>query len=362
MSLVVRQRLQRPGREGRTGFVLDVDLELPGSQVTVVFGRSGGGKTTLLRCLAGLERKVAGTVRCGDSVWQDDAKDLFLPPQRRAAGYVFQDGALFPHLDVAGNLDYALRRVPSARRRIGREEVVALLELEPLLSRRTDDLSGGERQRVALGRALLGSPDLLLLDEPLAALDRPARRAILPFLEMLARRFALPVLYVTHFLNEAARVGDHLVLLQDGRNAGEGPLARMLTEPDSPLTREQEAGALLIATVRERDDQFQLACLEIRGGRLFSPDPELNEGDEVRIRILARDVSLALEAAADSSILNVLPAQVIDLAERGPGRVLVRLDLGGDVLLAAVTGKSAAALDLGPGRRVFAQIKSVALL
>jgi molybdate transport system ATP-binding protein len=361
--LIVRQELERGEDFGkRPGFRLAVDLQLPRSGITVLFGRSGCGKSTLLRCVAGLEKTARGLVRIGDTVWHDSAAGIFHSPQRRAVGYVFQEGALFRHLTVGGNLDYAHRRVPAQRRRIDPAEVIDLLDLADLLPRRPGRLSGGERQRVALGRALLTSPDILLLDEPLAALDRSSRRSILPFLEMLPRRFPMPILYVTHFLNEAARLGDHLVLLEDGRVLGSGPLADMLTDPDSPLTREQEAGAVLQAEIVGRDEEFNLARLELSAGSLFSPDTELQPGQSLRLRILARDVSLSLEETAGTTILNVLPCSVMDLTPREPGRVLVRLAMGGDILLALVTKKSAAALVLEPGRRVFAQIKSVVLL
>lgn len=301
----------------------------------------------------------------GDVLWQDSSASVFLPPQQRALGYVFQEGGLFSHLTVGGNLDFAYRRVPTDRRNIRnirKEEVIDLLSLAPLLDRGIGGLSGGEGQRVALGRALLTCPDLLLLDEPLAALDRSSRRAIMPFLEQLPQRFPLPVLYVTHFLNEAARLADHLVLLDKGLVTGSGPLAEMLTNPDSPLTREEDAGAVLTAEVAGHDEEFHLTRLEISGGSLLSPDPGLMEAKKVRIRILARDVSLSLEPAAGSSILNILPAEVLDLTLRDPGRILVRLVVGQEILLALVTKKSAAALELGPGRRVFALVKSVALL
>ncbi|MBU8870021.1 MAG: molybdenum ABC transporter ATP-binding protein [Gemmatimonadales bacterium] len=362
-GLKIRQQLQRPAsRKGDPGFQLDVDLDLPRTGFTVLFGRSGCGKSTILRCVAGLEKRSKGTVRMGETVWQDSSAGIFLPPEQRALGYVFQEGALFPHLTVRGNLNFAFRRVPTIRRRIRQEEVIELLELTPLLERATAGLSGGERQRVALGRALLTSPDLLLLDEPLAALDRSTRRAILPFLEQLPRRFPMPVLYVTHFLNEAARLADHLVLLDKGLETGSGPLTTMLTDPSSSLTREGDVGAVLVAEVAGHDDEFHLTRLNVSGNILLSPDSGLTKGRMVRIRILARDVSLSLEAAEGSSILNILPVEVLDLTPRDPGRVLVRLNTGHEILLALVTKKSATALNLGPGRRVFAQIKSVALL
>jgi len=357
LSLGIRTRLARPGPEG---FTLDVDLDLPPSGITAVFGPSGCGKSTLLRCVAGLEKSARGSIAIGERIWQDGR--TFTPCHKRAAGFVFQDGALFDHLSVRGNLEFGRKRARRTDRTPRFEEVADLLGLAGLLDRGTDDLSGGERQRVALGRALLAGPDLLLLDEPLASLDNRARRAIYPYLEKLHAEVELPILYVTHSLDEAARLADHLVLMEDGRAVASGPLTSMMTDLDGHLSRTLEAGAVLHAVVADHEPEFHLTRLAFQGGELLVPDPDLATGQKVRLRILARDVSLALEPATGTSILNILPARVTGIASRRPGRVMVRFEVGGTGLLAAVTERSAAVLDLKPGREVFAQIKSIALL
>ncbi|MCK9995896.1 MAG: molybdenum ABC transporter ATP-binding protein [Candidatus Krumholzibacteria bacterium] len=361
MSIKIKCRLDRGvGTNGDPGFRLDVDLDLPVAGITAVFGPSGCGKSTLLRCVAGLEKKARGMVKIGPRVWQDD--HTFLPVHQRALGFVFQDGLLFPHLSVLENLEYGLKRSDADRQTIVMDEVVELLGLEKLLARGTTDLSGGERQRVALGRALLTSPDLLLLDEPLAALDRSSRRAIYPYLERLRTDFTLPVLYVTHALDEAARLADHMVLLEGGQAVNSGPLTEMLTSPAPGLAHGDEAGAVLPAWVAGFDREFHLARLGFEGGELLVADTGLVPDQEVRVRIHARDVSLTLEPAGGSSILNILPARVLALIPDSPARVLVRLAVGDSVILAAITHRSATALGLEVGRDVHAQIKSVALL
>ena len=359
MSLKLKCRLERPaGSKGQNGFRLEVDLSLPSRGITAVLGPSGCGKTTLLRCVAGLEPRTAGHILIGDKTWQDE--DRFLQPHQRRAGYVFQDGALFPHLDVRGNLAFGMKRSVGKSGNLG--EVSSLLGLTSLLDRDVSGLSGGERQRVALGRALLAGPELLLLDEPLAALDRENRRAIYPYFERIAAETALPFLYVTHAQDEAARLADHLVLMEDGRALHSGPLPELLTSPAPGLAHGEDAGCVVFARVVGVDDEYHLARLEFPGGTLLVADPGLPDGRKIRVRIHARDVSLALEPAAGSSILNILPARVLELVPDGPSRTLVRLEVGRTIMLAAVTQRSAAALELKAGLELFAQVKSVALL
>lgn len=356
MSLKFQGSLRRRHGEFRLGF----DLDLPATGFTALCGPSGGGKTTLLRCVAGLEPDFRGTVRVGPRIWQDDT--TVLPLHQRALGLVFQNGELFTHLNVEGNLRFAWDRTPPDRRRVTWDEVVELLGLAGLLGRDTNVLSGGERQRVALGRALLKSPDLLLLDEPLAALDRPLRRAIFPLLERMRDQFAIPVLYVTHAVDEAARLADRLVLLDGGCVVNQGPLATLLTSPAPGLAHGADAGAVVTATVGAIDAAFHLARLDFPGGELQVSDRDLTVGASVRVRIHARDVSLVLAPPEATSILNILPAEVIDLTPDDPARVVVRLRVGETVLLAAITARSAHGLGLAPGSGVWAQVKSVALL
>ena len=348
-------------RLARGGFALDVDLELPGRGVTALFGPSGSGKTTLLRLIAGLERADGGFLAVDGRVWQDAG--VFLPTHRRPLGYVFQDANLFPHLSVRQNLEYGRARVTAAERRVSLERAIELLGIGPLLARRPHGLSGGERQRVGIARALAVSPRVLLMDEPLAALDLARKREILPYLENLHGELDIPVLYVSHAPDEVARLADHLVVLDAGRAVASGPLADTLARLDLPIRLGEDAGVVLEGSVVERDARWHLARVAFPGGAVWVRDGGHDPGQAVRVRILARDVSLALARPAGTSILNILPATVTALAVDGhPALVLVRLDVGGSSLLARLTARSAHALELAPGQRVHAQIKAVALV
>lgn len=340
-------------------FRLDAAFTAPARGVTALFGPSGCGKSTLLRCMAGLER-AAGHLHVGEAIWQDG--DRFLPPHRRPLGYVFQEASLFPHLSVQANLEYGYRRLPNGERRTRPEQVINWLGITPLLGRRIAALSGGERQRVAIGRALLASPRLLLMDEPLSALDRQAKGEILPYLERLHRELDIPVLYVSHALDEVARLADHLILLEAGRVIAAGPLGELATRLDLALAHGDEAEAIVEGRVAAHDAEFHLTCVEFPGGRLTVPRHPAAVGQRVRIRILARDVSLTLQRQEGTSILNIFPVRVTDLAEDSLAQVVVRLDAAGTPLLARITRKSATALTVEPGRQLFAQVKSVAIL
>jgi molybdate transport system ATP-binding protein len=354
MTLEARFRIQRGE------FTLDVDLSLPDRGISAIFGPSGCGKTTLLRAIAGLEHDPGGRCRVGEETWQNGGR--FLPPHRRSLGFVFQEASLFEHLSVRRNLEFGLKRTATERRRVNLNDVAALLDVTRLLERDTQGLSGGERQRVAIARALLASPSLLLMDEPLASLDRPSKREILPYLERLHDDLAMPVLYVTHAADEAARLADHLVLLESGKVRAAGPTAELLTRLDVAEDQGAEAEAIVEAVVAEHDDGFQLTNLKFAGGQFSVAGRIAPVGRRVRLRVLARDVSLTLEAQTGTSILNIFPAVVDELAETGSAQVLVRLDIAGVPILARITRKSAAALEIGPGKKVFAQVKAVAVL
>jgi molybdate transport system ATP-binding protein len=341
------------------GFRLAAAFTTPDRGITALFGPSGSGKSTLLRCIAGLER-AAGHLQVGAETWQDGS--VFLPAHRRALGYVFQEASLFPHLSVRANLDYGYRRTPPGERRLAPEQVIDWLGIAPLLGRRSQTLSGGERQRVAIGRALLASPRLLLMDEPLSALDRHAKQEILPYLERLARELDLPILYVSHALDEVARLADHLVLLEAGRVSASGPLAELATRLDLALAHGNEAEAIVDGRVAGHDETFHLTLVDFSGGRLCVPRHPTQPGQRVRIRILARDVSLTLQHQVATSILNIFPVTVTEVAEDSPAQVVVRLDAAGTPLLARITRKSAAALAIEPGHPLYAQVKSVAIL
>ena len=346
----------------RGDFALDVALDLPGRGVTALFGQSGSGKTTLLRLIAGLER-APGRLEVNGEVWQDDAAKVFVPTHRRALGYVFQEANLFPHLTARRNLEYGMKRVPAAARRVDVDHVIALLGIGHLLERKPERLSGGERQRVAIARALATSPRVLLMDEPLAALDLARKQEILPYLERLHDELEIPILYVSHAPDEVARLADHIVALESGRVAAQGPLGETLARVDLPIRLGEDAGVVLEGEIAEIDSAWHLARVASAGGDLWVRDSGLPVGRHVRVRILARDISLALEPHGDSSILNVLPATVVQLADdTHPALALVKLDTGGAPLVARITRRSAAKLELAPGQGVWAQIKAVALV
>jgi molybdate transport system ATP-binding protein len=346
----------------RDAFALDLDLALPGRGVTALFGHSGSGKTTALRVIAGLETAAAGArVVVNGDVWQDAG--VFVPAHRRPLGVVFQEASLFPHLDVRGNLEFGWKRLPAASRRVGFAQAVELLGVEPLLSRRPGTLSGGERQRVAIARALLASPRLLLLDEPLAALDLKRKNEILPYLERLHDQLDIPVLYVSHSPDEVARLADHLVLLDAGRVVASGPLAETLARVDLPPAFADDAGVVVAATVAGHEDADHLTRLEFSGGTLYVTRKAVPLGQAVRCRLHARDISLSLAEPGESSILNRLQARIEAIGDcDNPAHVLVRLDAAGTPLLARVTRRSCRQLGLAPGLPVWAQVKAVALL
>jgi molybdate transport system ATP-binding protein len=348
----------------RRGFTLDVALDLPARGVTALFGPSGCGKTSVLRALAGLER-AAGRVAFGDTVWQDDAQGLFVPTHQRAIGYVIQEAALFPHLDVQHNLAYGLKRIASSQRRIALDQVVDLLGIGHLLQRRPDALSGGERQRVAIARALATSPALLLMDEPLAALDARRKAEVLPYLDRLHEELGIPIVYVSHAIDEVARLADHLVLMDAGRVLAEGLLPDMLARLDLPVAFGDDAGVVLDAEIGERDAQWQLARLDVDGEacRLWTRDTGQAVGRRVRLRVLARDVSLTRTPQTGTSIGNQLRGTIEAIADdEHPALALVRVRVGTAPVVARLTRRSAHTLELAVGMPVWAQVKTVALM
>jgi molybdate transport system ATP-binding protein len=346
----------------RGGFRLDAAFEAPGQGVTALFGQSGSGKTTVLRCMAGLERAPGGYFCVNGEDWQDEARGIFLAPHRRPLGYVFQDARLFPHLSVRANLEYGWSRTPRPQRRLQIDEVIALLGLDPLLARVPANLSGGEQQRVAIGRALLTSPALLMMDEPLASLDTASKAEILPFLERLHAELAMPIVYVSHALDEVLRLADHLVLIEAGRIRAQGAMTELIARADLPFAHLDDAGSVLDAIIADHDEAFHLTRLRFAGGFITAARLDLPVGKTVRVRVLARDVSLTLDAPERTSIQNIFPARVADIAAHNPSQASVRLVVDGATLLARITHKSVAQLHLQVGTSVFAQVKSVALM
>ncbi|MDJ0808396.1 MAG: molybdenum ABC transporter ATP-binding protein [Gammaproteobacteria bacterium] len=345
----------------RPGFTLDARGSLPARGINALFGESGCGKTTLLRSIAGLETGIEGQLLVHDECWFDSFQGRCVPAHRRSIGFVFQENSLFPHLNVHANLLYGWRRTPRKRRQKQPDQVIEMLGLEPLLLRNCTDLSGGERQRVAIGRALLNSPRLLLMDEPLSALDRRRKQEILPYLERLHAQAEIPIIYVTHDLEELVSVADHLSLMESGRIIRSGPIEEMLIDTGLSIATEENAGALLSAEVEAHDEQFKLTRLIFPGGSLTIGRIDKPQGARVRLRIHAKDVSLAMERPGPTSILNILPATVLTLTPQGNSRVIVSLSVGESTLLARITRKSESVLQLRPGCKLFAQIKSVAL-
>lgn len=347
---------------GRLGeFSLDVDFKVPASGVIALFGHSGSGKTSILRAIAGLNTDVTGKIIIRGETWQNEK--FFMPTHKRPLGYVFQEASLFPHLSVRKNLEFGWRRVPVSARRIEFYDVVELLGITALMSRKTTSLSGGERQRVAIARALLTSPQLLLMDEPLSALDHKAKQAILPYLESLHDRFSIPSVYVSHDPNEVAHLADHMVLLEKGRVISSGKAADLLTRLDLPVAGYDDASSILEGFIASHDESYHLTWVSMECGRIAVAREDLAVGRHARVEIRARDVSLSLRAHCDTSILNILPAQVIDAHDINQTQALIRLKLlDGQKLVARVTRRSAMALGIHEGMHLYAQVKSVALI
>ena len=348
------------GRQG--DFTLDAAFEVPGQGVTALFGPSGCGKTTVLRCMAGLARLPGGHLVVNGVTWQDGRQ--ITPPHRRAVGYVFQEASLFTHLSVRENLIYGLKRA-SGPLRISEAEVTQLLGIEPLLSRPTATLSGGERQRVAIGRALLSQPELLLMDEPLSALDRISRDDILPYLERLHASLKMPVILVSHDLSEVERLADTLVLMEAGRVRAAGPIAAMQADPTLPLIHRPDLAAVVEGRVIAVDPAYGLSTVQVPGGVIVVPGDLGPPGTLRRLRLPATDVSLGRHAPTDTTILNALPAVILGAEAAAGYQVTVRLALGaageGASLLARVSRKSWDGLAFQPGEKVVARLKAMAL-
>jgi molybdate transport system ATP-binding protein len=354
--LEVRVRLQRGE------FTLDAEFATATPGITALFGRSGAGKTTLVHLLAGLLQADSGLIELDGEKLFDSALAINVPTHRRRVGCVFQDLRLFPHLDVAGNLDYGLRRSPAQPRLITKERIVALLDLGPLLERRCWQLSGGERQRVALGRALLAQPKLLLLDEPLAAIDAAKRDEVLPYFERLRDDLALPIVLVTHYFEDVVRLATHVVLMNAGRVLAQGSLPAVSLVPElSALVGTEGVGAVIEGRVESIDEVSGLARVNAGQGQLLVPGHGLKPGAPLRLQLLARDLILAINAPVGLSVRNQLQGVITDIKPEAPHNVMVSLDAGGLALLARVTTAAAVDLQLKVGQHLWILIKAVSL-
>jgi molybdate transport system ATP-binding protein len=350
--------LQRPG------FALDIDLTLPANGVTVLFGPSGSGKTTILRCIAGLEA-ATGYLSMGNEVWQDDRSGQFLPTWQREIGYVFQEASLFEHLDVRRNLEFGLRRTEKERQaaRKALDDAIELLGIASLLDRSTINLSGGEKQRVAIARALVTQPKILLLDEPLASLDVARRKEILPWLERLHRELQIPVIYVTHSLDELAKLADRVVILENGRVTASGTLREIGTNAAMAAAAGDEAGVVIESRITGVDPRFHLAEVVFGDGTLWVRDAGLKTGATIRLRILARDVSLSTSAHSHSTIQNIIPGVIESITDDAhASQALVAVRCANEILLSRVTRRALATLQLYKGSPVWALVKSAALI
>ena len=353
----------------RSAFELKLELQLPGQGITAIFGPSGSGKTTLLRAVAGLEKNPQGRIQIAANIWQDTKQGIHLPTWQRPLGYVFQESSLLPHLSVAENLNFGLKRAlksaNSAQTEANKalQASIELLGIGSLLKRMPDELSGGERQRVAIARAIAMQPQLLLMDEPLASLDAARRQEIFPWLARLRDELKMPMLYVTHSAEEVTRLADHLVVLDQGHVKAQGSVSAVLTQVVNPVVVGEDAGALIEGCIGAVDAQWHLSRVDFDGGCIWMRDAGLPVGKAVRIRILARDVSLATAEPQNTSIQNQLRGSIQSITpDAHPSQVMVVIKCGADEVLARVTKRAVDELCLQVGQSVWTQVKSVALV
>ncbi len=346
----------------RGGFLLDARLSAPGAGVTALFGRSGSGKTTILRLVAGLVKPSDGYLEVNGEVIQDSAKGIFLAPHKRRIGYAFQEPRLFTHLTIRQNLEYGYKRTSEGERTVEFDHTVEMLGLYDFLSRMPAQLSGGQKQRVAIGRALLASPKLLLLDEPLASLDSASKSEIFPYLEKLHNDLSIPVIYISHSIDEVARFADYIALLENGKVYAAGELMEVLSSLDLPISKGEDAGVVVEAKVAGHEDQFHLTWLDFPGGRINVPRNDMRIGQKTRVRIIASDVAISVDRPLETSILNVFEAVIVEIQEKSRSQVMVKMDANGSAILARITKKSQSALGLEVGKKCFAMVKSVAVI
>ncbi|MGO9949213.1 MAG: molybdenum ABC transporter ATP-binding protein [Steroidobacteraceae bacterium] len=342
-------------------FTLDARFELPTPGVVALFGRSGCGKSTLINVIAGLLDADSGRVALDDVVLLDTEQRVDVPPQRRRIGYVFQESRLFPHFDVAGNLRYAARRAGSPKF-VGFDLVVDLLDLKLLMSRRVHQLSGGERQRVAIGRALLSQPRLLLLDEPLASLDASRREELLPYLEILRDQLAIPMVYVSHNFDEVLRLATHLVLMERGTTTAQGGIGEMSLNPGvRAIIGADAVGAIVEGTVLGLDPASGMTRVGVGGGEIKVLAAAAAAGAKLRVQLLARDLIVATREPQQLSVGNILTGVVTAVTGDEGDADLIAIDIGGTIIMARVTRAATRELKLTAGLPVWALVKAVSL-
>lgn len=345
-----------------SSFSLNLDIQIPNTGVTALFGPSGSGKTTLLRCIAGLEKRQQTNISLNGEIWQSDT--VSLPPHRRPIGYVFQEANLFPHLTAGENINFAVTRADKTLSFISYSDVINLMKIEPLLSRYPAQLSGGERQRIAIARALLTQPKLLLMDEPLSALDETLKQEILLYLEQVCHNTNMPIIYVSHSLDEVIRLADHMIVLEKGSVIEEGKTQALLGKLNTSFSRHQDASVVISGIVVKQEEEWGLSWLDLGNQYVAFKRGKENLGDTLRLRIQSKDVSLSVSEQDDSSILNRLNVLIDDIEKdpKDPSMVIVRLLADNTPILARITALSAHKLKLSKGQAIIAQIKSVAFL
>jgi molybdate transport system ATP-binding protein len=342
-------------------FHIDLSFGAENGSITGLFGRSGSGKTSIINMISGLTKPDRGYVRIGDQVILDTKKNIFVPPEQRHLGYVFQDNRLFPHLTVRGNLVYGLNNTINSSQEITFERVINVLEISKLLERKPANLSGGEKQRVAIGRAVLTQPSLLLMDEPLASIDVQLRNEILQFIEELRNELGLTIIYVSHAIDEVIRLADQMVLISNGTKKAEGKVEDIMSRLDlAPLTGRFDAGAVLSTKVHSYDKKYGLTELSFNGGVLRITGTNLPIGQTVKAHIKARDVSLTLKHPNETSILNIFEGSIIEVGNNQGPQVDIKIDIGSP-LIARITRKSFDELGLSVGTSVFTMLKAVAI-
>jgi molybdate transport system ATP-binding protein len=343
----------------RKEFTIEAEFDIPARGVLGIFGHSGSGKTTLLRCIAGLEKDVQGHIEVNGQTWLGGNRNLSI--QARNIGYIFQESRLFPHLSVLDNLEYGVKRCDAGHTPLDRKHLYELLNIGHLLGRKPHELSGGEKQRVAIGRAMLKNPQIMLLDEPLASLDAKRKQEILPFLDRLHAELSIPMLYVSHSINEVSRLCDHLLIMEQGRIEFNGNIHDALVSAESPLAMAENAAALLEGIVAKQEKDFNLSIVQTLKGTALQVLGDFTPGQQLRLRVQATDVSLSRTMATESSILNIIEAEITQIVEEPNAYIMVWLVVNSDVLLARVSRKSCHSLKLRVKEKIFMQIKAVSV-